>query len=190
MLSDSEVQAIAYFGRVVAHAWHECDTDRRLPLPYEFTFGTHGGPLSEDMTRVADRFTDLGYLRSSAPKPREDLRLLHLTKDGTHILRSMVSESHDLVGAAHFLQSTCHAGATLSVPGLTSAIQQEPSLHNARVQRLRAGVPLGDRQDEVVDFIKGLLQELEGSAAFKSKPETLVLVLLDALQWKAEEARR
>ena len=57
VLADSEVQAIAYFGRVVAHAWHEYDTGCRWPMPYEFTYGNHGGPLSEDIRRVADQFS-------------------------------------------------------------------------------------------------------------------------------------
>ena len=159
-------------------------------MPYEFTYGTHGGPLSEDITRAADQFADLGYIRLNLPRSRKDVRLLHLADSGAHILETMVRESYDPARAGLFLKKTCRAGATLSVPGLVSAIQREPSLYNARVQGLRAGVPLGDRQDEVVAFIKGLLQELDESAAFKAVPETLALILLDALRWQGEEARR
>jgi hypothetical protein len=190
VLSDLEVQGVAYFGRVVAHAWHEYDTGCPWPMPYEFTYGAHGGPLSEDIARVSDQFAELSYIRSGPPAPRDDVRLLRLTEDGTRILGTMVDESHEPVNAARFLEQTCRAGATLSVPGLISAIQREPSLHNARVQQLRAGVPLGNRQREVVAFIKGLLEELDESDVFKSRPETLVLVLLDALQWQVEETGR
>lgn len=190
VLSDSEVQAIAYFSRIVAHAWHEYETGNRWPLPYEFTFGSHGGPISEDITKAADRFTDLGYIRSSVPRSRADVRLLQLTGHGAQALVQMHGESHDPMHAEDYIAQTCRTGATLSVPGLINAIQREPSLYDARRQGLRAGVPLGNRQAEVVDFIKGLLQSLDGNTAVDSKPWTLVPILLDAFRWLAEGARQ
>lgn len=186
-LSDAELHAICYFARVVAHAWFKIDTGREWGFPYEFTFGTHGGPISEDLTRTGDRFVNLGHVDQRWPEHMPEVRILQLRPSGLGLAKQLEEQSHDPANAAPFLYRISEAAGALSVSSLMNTIQQEPSLRNARVQGLREGVPLGDRQDEVVAWLEALLERLPNSESLRHRPDLLGLALLDALRW-AEEA--
>lgn len=186
-ISDAELQAICYFGRVVAHAWLQINSGLNGGFPYAFTFGAHGGPISEDLSRAADQFISLGHVAQQPAVRMPEVRILELRSSGSGLAEELDSQSHDPASAAPFLRRVTETAGAFSLSGLMNAIQQEPSLRNAREQRLREGVPLGGRQDEVVAWLRALLRH-PNSEGFRTRPDLLGPALLDALRW-AEEVR-
>lgn len=182
-LTSDEIHCICYFGRTMANSLAELDGP--IGGEYIFTYGTRGGPYSNELQAALENLVLGGIVfRRQVIAGDETAVDTYSADEGVvELAMEMEEASADPGNAVPFIVAIVRSLLVRPVPAVYNAIHREPSLLEARLQELRVGLPLPTRNELLGTWLAAVATAIDRLCPGRGRePELLVPVALDALQ--------
>jgi hypothetical protein len=182
-LTSDEIHCICYFGRTMANSLAELDGPAEGE--YAFTYGTRGGPYSNELQTALENLVLGGIVyRHQVIADDETAFDTYSADEGViELAMDMEEGSADPGNAVPFIVAIVRSLLVRPVPAVYNAIHREPSLLEARLQELRIGLPLPTRNELLGTWLAAVANAIDRLCPGRGRePELLVPVALDALQ--------
>lgn len=177
VLTVEELHCACYFGRIVAGALEGAT------LPYEFTYGSHGGPFAHSIHEGLKYVVEQGLVVRALNEPFHTRCPAYLTDDAlVEFLPDLAEENDATFSGTRCIAAVGRAFRSRPIALVFNAIHFEPNLYNARSQGLRVGLPLDDENSVFGNWLRDLAGMIESKLPGRGRePELVIPLTIDAL---------
>lgn len=174
-LTTEELHCVCYFGRMVSSALNDAS------LPYQFTYGAHGGPYSKSIQDGLDYIVTQGIVARSLEDRDPIVATYHTDPSLSDYLADLPMEDGFAHGGA-CVAAVAHAMRTRPLPIVFNTIHYEPNLLLARTEHLQVGLPLDDKLQLFGEWLRTLAAQLDRALPGRGRePEVIIPATLDVL---------